>query len=67
MREKLYKPIIKDGDHILHSKENPNRVRGLTRDKNNKNPSIIEWEEVDLGDYVNGEYNLNSYKKSKFN
>lgn len=65
MREKLYKPIIKDGDHILHSKENPNRVRGLTRDKNNKNPNIIEWEEVDLGDYVNGEYNLNSYKKKQ--
>ena len=46
--EKYYKPIIKDGDHILRSKTNPNRVRGLTRDANNSNPDIIEWEEVEV-------------------
>lgn len=50
MSEKVYKPIIKDGDHLIHSKDNPNRVRGLTRDKNNQNPDIIEWEEYDVDD-----------------
>ena len=38
----IYKPIVKDRDHLIHSKDHPNRVRGLTRDKNNKNPNIIE-------------------------
>lgn len=47
MGEKYYKPIMKKGDHLVSSKDNPNRVRGLSRDKNNKNPDIPEWEEVD--------------------
>ena len=47
MGEKYYRPIIKDGDHLLRSKDNPGRVRGLTRDKNNQNPDIVEWEEYD--------------------
>ena len=47
MGDKVYKPIIKEGDHLLSSKETPGRVRGLTRDENNQNPDIIEWEEVD--------------------
>lgn len=50
MGEKLYKPIIKNGDHLVKSKNNPNRVRGLTRDENNQNPDIIEWEEVEVED-----------------
>lgn len=45
MGEKVYKPIVKDGDHLIRSKDNPDRVRGLTRDENNQNPDIIEWEE----------------------
>lgn len=44
MGEKVYKPIVKDGNHLLRSKDNPDRVRGLTRDENNQNPDIIEWE-----------------------
>lgn len=45
MGEKVYKPIVKDGNHLIRSKDNPNRVRRLTRDENNQNPDIIEWEE----------------------
>ena len=37
MGEKVYKPIVKDGDHLIRSKDNPDRVRGLTRDENNQN------------------------------
>ena len=44
MGEKVYKPIVKDGDHLIRSKDNPDRVRGLTRDENNHNPDIIKWE-----------------------
>lgn len=47
MGEKLYRPILKDGDHLVKSKKNEGRVRGVSQDKNNKNPDIIEWEEVD--------------------
>ena len=50
MGEKVYKPIVKDGDHLIRSKDNPDRVRGLTRDENNQNPDIIEWEEYDVDD-----------------
>lgn len=45
---KCYKPIIKEGSHLVRSTENPNRVRGLTRDENNLNPDIPEWEEVEI-------------------
>jgi hypothetical protein len=34
MGEKVYKPIVKDGNHLLRSKDNPDRMRGLTRDEN---------------------------------
>lgn len=44
--EELYRPILKPGQHILKSKANPERVRGLSRDANNNNPDIIEWEKV---------------------
>ena len=50
MGEKLYRPIIKDGDHLVRSSKNPNRVRGQSRDADNKNPDIVEWEEVDEDD-----------------
>lgn len=46
MGEKLYRPIIKDGDHLVRSSKNPDRVRGQSRNSENKNPDIIEWEEV---------------------
>ena len=57
MGEKVYKPILKDGDHLVHSKSNPQRVRGLTRDENNQNPDINEWEEIDVDDLLSN----NSY------
>lgn len=56
MGDKVYKPIIKDGYHIIYSKDNPNRVRGLARDENNKNPDIIEWEECNTDDSDNYKY-----------
>ncbi|MDO5399504.1 MAG: hypothetical protein Q4F17_00800 [Eubacteriales bacterium] len=51
MGEKLYRPILSEGEHLLQSTKNPGRVRGLARDENNKNPDIIEWEKVDVSDY----------------
>ena len=48
MSEKLYRPIIKEGDHLVRSSKNPERVRGQSRDSNNKNPDIIELEEVEV-------------------
>lgn len=51
MGEKLYKPILKDGDHLVQSKENEGRVRGVSQDSNNKTTDIVEWEEVDIDDY----------------
>ncbi len=63
MGEKVYKPIVKDGDHLIHSKDNPNRVRGLTRDKNNQNPDIIEWEEYDVDDLRRDDYNPYPYEE----
>lgn len=56
MGEKVYKPIVKDGDHLIRSKDNPDRVRGLTRDENNQNPDIIEWEECDVDDLRSKDY-----------
>lgn len=48
MSEKYYKPILKEGDHLVRSSKNPDRVRGQSRDENNKNPDIVEWEEVEV-------------------
>ena len=56
MGEKVYKPIVKEGDHLIRSKDNPDRVRGLTRDENNQNPDIIEWEEYDVDDLRSDDY-----------
>lgn len=56
MGEKLYKPIYDENEkHLVQSRENPGRVRGQTRDKDNKNPDIIEWEPVEVPEY---EYEL---------
>lgn len=63
MGEKYYKPKLKPGEQLLRSKDNPDTFRGLSRDSNNKNPGIPEWEEVEIptrnnslservGDYV---------------
>lgn len=62
MGKKVYTPIVKEGTHLLHSTENPNRVRGLTRDSNNQNPDIIEWEEYDLDDLISDNCDSYSYE-----
>ncbi len=48
MSEKYYRPILKDGDHLVRSSQNPDRVRGQSRDANNKNPDIVEWEAIEI-------------------
>lgn len=56
MSEKYYKPILKDGDHLVRSSKNPDRVRGQSRDADNKNPDIVEWEEVEIEDRYDYDY-----------
>lgn len=46
MGEKLYRPIIKDGDHLVRSSKNPDRVRGQSRDSDNKNPDTKVFEAI---------------------
>jgi hypothetical protein len=65
MGEKVYKPIVKDGDHLIRSKDNPDRVRGLTRDENNQNPDIIEWEEYDVEDLRSDVYEPYPYEERR--
>ena len=65
MGEKIYKPIVKDGDHLIRSKDNPDRVRGLTRDENNQNPDIIEWEEYDVDDLQSDDYAPYPYEEQR--
>ena len=65
MGEKVYKPIVKDGDHLIRSKDNPDRVRGLTRDENNQNPDIIEWEEYDVDDLQSDDYAPSPYEEQR--
>lgn len=48
MEKKYYRPILKEGNHLVRSSKNPARVRGQSRDANNKNPDIVEWEEIDI-------------------
>ena len=48
MGEKLYKPILRDGDHLVKSKKNEGRVRGVSQDVNNNTTDIVEWEEVEI-------------------
>lgn len=65
MGEKVYKPMVKEGDHLIRSKDNPNRVRGLTRDENNQNPDIIEWEEYDIDDLVSADNDPYLYEQQR--
>lgn len=65
MGETVYKPIVKDGNHLLRSKDNPDRVRGLTRDENNQNPDIIEWEEYDIDDLQSDNYAPHPYEEQR--
>lgn len=63
MSEKYYRPILKDGDHLVRSSKNPDRVRGQSRDANNKNPDIVEWEEVEIEDYSDYDYQPIPYEE----
>lgn len=45
MSGKHYRPIIKDGDHLVQSKKNSNRVIGQTHNAENENPDIISERE----------------------
>ena len=51
MGKKLYRPIVEDGDHLVKSKKNKNRVRGVSQDSNNKTTNIVEWEEVEIEEH----------------
>jgi hypothetical protein len=57
MGEKLYRVKLKSGHHLVSSKGNPELKRGTSRDSNNKNPDIPEFEEVDIDDYVDSSRN----------
>lgn len=48
--EKYYRPILDEDEHLLDSTKTQGRVRGLSRDSNNENPDIPEWEEVEIDD-----------------
>lgn len=62
MSEKLYRPILREGDHLVRSKDNENRVRGVSQDENNKTTDIIEWEEVEI-DEPQYEYLIERYEQ----
>ena len=62
MGEKVYRPIMNAGDHLVQSKDNPDRVRGLTRDMNNQNPGIPEFEVLDLEDLVPSQQETEPYE-----
>lgn len=64
MGEKLYRPILKEGDHLVRSKDNEGRVRGVSQDENNKTTDIVEWEEVEI-DEPQYEYPIEQYEQER--
>lgn len=48
MGEKVYRPIIKEGNHLVKSKENEGRIRGVSQHSDNKTTDIVEWEEIEI-------------------
>ena len=64
MGEKLYRPILKEGDHLVRSKDNEDRVRGVSQDENNKTTDIVEWEEVEI-DEPQHEYPIERYEQER--
>lgn len=51
MENVAYIPIMDDNkEHLLQSKSNPDRVRGLARDSDNKHQRIVEWKKVVIDD-----------------
>lgn len=47
MTNKKYRPILREGEHLVQSKTNEHRVRGVSQDSYNRVTDIVEWEEVD--------------------
>ena len=43
MFKNIYRPILDDDHHLVNSKKNPDRVRGLSRNSDNKDQRIPEW------------------------
>lgn len=64
MGEKVYRPILKEGDHLVRSKDNEGRVRGVSQDENNKTTDIVEWEEVAI-DEPQYEYPIEQYEQER--
>mgnify|MGYP007005891019 CR=1 FL=1 len=64
MDEKVYRPILKEGDHLVRSKDNKSRVRGVSQDENNKTTDIVEWEEIEI-DESQYEYPIEQYKQER--
>lgn len=64
MGEKVYRPILKEGDHLVRSKDNEGRVRGVSQDENNKTTDIVEWEEVEI-DEPQYEYPIEQYEQER--
>ena len=64
MGEKVYRPILKEGDHLVRSKDNDGRVRGVSQDENNKTTDIVEWEEVEI-DEPQYEYPIEQYEQER--
>ena len=64
MGEKVYRPILKEGDHLVRSKDNESRVRGVSQDENNKTTDIVEWEEVAI-DEPQYEYPIEQYEQER--
>lgn len=64
MGEKLYRPILKDGEHLVRSKNNVDRVRGVSQDENNKTTDIVEWEEVEVEE-PEYDYSIEQYKQEQ--
>lgn len=64
MGEKLYRPILKNGDHLVRSKGNEGRVRGVSQDENNKTTDIVEWEEVEIEE-TEYNYSVEQYEQER--
>lgn len=62
---RVYRPIVKPGDHLVKSRENGSRVRGVAQDANNKTTDIVEWEEVDVRDLAQERESQYRYEPSK--
>ena len=52
MENGLYRPVMDENHHLVQSRKNPDRVRGLSRNADNKDQRIIEWEYVGTAEEI---------------